>query len=228
MAITQGGSSATFTGASHIISTAQVKYGDTITVAPILVADNADCGFRGWFTPNISGIASTVENAPGTTMTMPDHNVNFHGTFNPNGFITRAEFAAIAARFDESGNTAQASFKDIYDHWANKEINTAAGNGWVLGYEDGVFKPDDFVTRAEAVTMVNRVLQRIPQSTADLLSDMTRWPDNQDTSEWYYMAIQEATNSHNYIRKNNGYEKWVALCEGRDWNTLENESFAIN
>ncbi|MBR6522218.1 MAG: InlB B-repeat-containing protein, partial [Oscillospiraceae bacterium] len=144
------------------------------------------------------------------------------GTFRPNAPITRAEFAAIAARFDLDGDASNTAFKDIYEHWGRREINIAANNGWVLGYEDGTFKPNELVTRAEAMAMVNRVLQRIPQTSADLLPDMIKWPDNQNTTKWYYMVIQEATNSHYYIRKDSGYEKWSAMREGRDWDAIEN------
>ncbi len=143
------------------------------------------------------------------------------GIFDPNANITRAEFAAIAARFDASGNTTGASFTDIYDHWAKKEINIAANNGWVLGYEDGTFRPDQYITRAEAMTLVNRVLQRIPESVDDLHPDMIVWPDNMDTDEWYYLMVQEATNSHYYVRKDNGYESWTNLREVPDWAELE-------
>jgi len=144
------------------------------------------------------------------------------GTFRPNAPITRAEFAAIAARFDLDGDASNTIFKDIYEHWGRREINIAANNGWVLGYEDGTFKPDSLVTRAEAMAMVNRVLQRIPESSADLLPGMVEWPDNQDTRKWYYMAVQEATNSHYYTRKGSGYEKWTSLREVRNWEELEN------
>ncbi len=144
-----------------------------------------------------------------------------NGNFRPDDFITRAEFAAIAARFDSNGNSSDASFTDIYEHWGQKEINTAANNGWVLGYEDGTFKPDQLITRAEAMTLVNRVLQRIPESVHDLLPDMIEWPDNMDTSKWYYLAIQEATNSHDYVHKVNGFETWIALLPVRDWTEFE-------
>jgi len=143
------------------------------------------------------------------------------GTFRPNAPITRAEFAAIASRFDLDGDASETIFEDIYEHWGQREINIAANNGWVLGYEDGTFKPDSLVTRAEAMTMVNRVLQRIPQSSADLLPGMIQWPDNRDTGKWYYLVIQEATNSHHYDRKDNGYEKWTELREPRDWEALQ-------
>ena len=145
------------------------------------------------------------------------------GTFDPTGSITRAEFAAIAARFEVNGNTTAASFTDIYEHWAQKEINVAANNGWALGYEDGTFRPDEKITRAEAMAMVNRVLQRIPESIDDLLDGMVVWPDNMDTTTWYYLTVQEATNSHYYGRRENGYEYWTELRPVRDWATLEME-----
>lgn len=144
-----------------------------------------------------------------------------NGKFGPSDPITRAEFATIAARFDKKGNAAGNSFSDIYDHWAKKEILIAVNNGWVLGYEDGAFRPNQAITRAEAMAMVNRVLQRIPESKDDLLSNMIQWPDNMDTNKWYYLTVQEATNSHFYKRKANGYEYWTELREVRDWAALE-------
>jgi len=143
------------------------------------------------------------------------------GIFDPNAYITRAEFTAIAARFDLFGTAADGSFRDIYGHWAQKEINVAVNNGWVLGYEDGTFRPDDVITRAEAITMINRVLQRIPGGVEDLLPGMTVWADNMDTSKWYYLMIQEATNSHSYIRDTSGYEYWTGLIPTPDWAELE-------
>lgn len=143
------------------------------------------------------------------------------GNFYPNASITRAQFATIAARFDAAGNTTGATFSDIYDHWAQREINVAYNNGWILGYSDGTFRPNQNITRAEAITMINRVLQRVPEHKTDLLPDMVQWPDNMDPSKWYYLAIQEATNSHDYGRKENGYEYWTVLKEVRDWSELE-------
>ncbi len=144
------------------------------------------------------------------------------GEFKPDENITRAEFAAIAARFDEkSADTNTTSFADIVNHWAENEINKAVSNGWVLGYEDGTFRPEKSITRAETMTLVNRVLQRIPESADDLLEGMIEWPDNANTQAWYYLAVQEATNSHEYNRKANGYEKWTELTEAFDWAELE-------
>ena len=143
------------------------------------------------------------------------------GNFYPNANVTRAEFAAIAARFDANGNTAGVPFDDIYEHWAQREINVAYNNGWVLGYEDGTFRPDRDLTRAEAFALINRVLQRVPEHRDDLPDDMVIWPDNMDTDKWYYLAVQEATNSHDYTRKESGYEQWTQLKEVRDWTALE-------
>ena len=117
---------------------------------------------------------------------------NFHGNDN----ITRAEFAAIAARFDKKPGNGTIYFSDTANHWAKDEIEKAARNGWINGYPDGTFLPDKKITRAEAMALVNHVLIRDPQSPEDLLEDMIKWPDNADTSKWYYLEIQEATNSH--------------------------------
>ena len=144
-----------------------------------------------------------------------------NGKFNPNAPITRAEFAAIAARFDDKANTTAVDFSDIASHWAKNEINAAANNGWINGYTDGTFRPNNKITRAEAMTLVNRVLKRLPETAEDLHNDMVKWSDNSDTSAWYYLAVQEATNSHYYDIKENKYEKWSKLRETRDWTELE-------
>lgn len=143
------------------------------------------------------------------------------GTFRPDAPVTRAEFAAIAARFDTNGNETGASFADIYGHWGQREIELAAANGWLLGYEDGTFRPDSTITRAEAITIVNRVLRRVPETADDLLPAMTAWQDNADPDAWYYLAIQEATNSHEFARRESGYEFWLSLLPCRDWTEPE-------
>lgn len=143
------------------------------------------------------------------------------GTFNPNGFITRAEFAAIAARFDSMGNEFKHSFDDVYGHWAEDEIAAAQAHGWLKGYEDGTFRPDQLITRAEAMTIVNRVLVRLPESADALHADMVIWPDNLDTTAWYYLAVQEATNSHYYERNTETTEYWTEIRAPRDWTLLE-------
>ena len=137
--------------------------------------------------------------------------------FRPNASITRAEFAAIATRFDADGNKTPASFDDIANHWAKDEIAVAANNDWVNGYEDGSFRPQNNITRAETMSLVNRVLNRKPETAEDLLSDMITFTDNADTNAWYYLAVQEATNSHyNTSKENSAYEKWTGLRKTLD------------
>ena len=143
------------------------------------------------------------------------------GTFAPNAPITRAEFAAIAARFDDKNTDTSSKFTDIASHWAKNEIGIAANKGWINGYPDGTFRPNQYITRAEAMTLVNRVLNRLPENSSDLLDSMIKWPDNSDASAWYYLAVQEATNSHYYKTKENKFEKWTELRETRDWTKLE-------
>ena len=143
------------------------------------------------------------------------------GTFAPNAPITRAEFAAIAARFDDKNTDTSSKFTDIASHWAKNEIGIAANKGWINGYPDGTFRPNQYITRAEAMTLVNRVLNRLPENSSDLLNSMIKWPDNSDASAWYYLAVQEATNSHYYKTKENKFEKWTELRKTRDWTELE-------
>ncbi len=143
------------------------------------------------------------------------------GTFRPNAPITRAEFAAIAARFDGREPDGMARFSDIRGHWGAEEISRAYQNCWVDGYPDGTFRPDRDITRAEAMTLVNRVLHRNPESPADLLSDMVIWNDNRDEDAWYYLAVQEATNSHDYHRKSNSHENWDTIEAVPNWADLE-------
>ena len=137
-------------------------------------------------------------------------------SFAPQAPITRAEFAAICARFDSGRAEENSGFTDISGHWAEKEIERAATLGWVSGYTDGSFHPDAPITRAEAMTLINRVLCRMPETKADLLDSMTKWPDNQPGA-WYYLAVQEATNSHTYEQKDSKYETWTALTAEPDW-----------
>ena len=145
------------------------------------------------------------------------------GTFAPNAPITRAEFAAIAARFDDKNTDTSSKFTDIASHWAKNEIGIAANKGWINGYPDGTFRPNQYITRAEAMTLVNRVLNRLPENSSDLLDSMIKWPDNSDASAWYYLAVQEATNSHSYSdkSKDDKYEKWTTIRDARDWTELE-------
>ena len=136
--------------------------------------------------------------------------------FDPNASITRAEFAAICARFNTKPVENSGSFSDISGHWAENEIERAAAFGWISGYPDGTFRPDARITRAEAMTMINRVLCRMPQSESDLLDSMVTWPDNKP-SDWHYLAVQEATNSHDFNRQGEVGESWTKLTSVPDW-----------
>ena len=146
------------------------------------------------------------------------------GTFQPNGYITRAEFATIAIRFFSGVYEGEDLFPDIKGHWAEDYINNAANKGLVKGYEDGTFGPDRYITRAEAVTLVNRTLNRHPHNDS-LHQDMLRWPDNMDTSKWYYADMQEATNSHEPDKNKSTADKeyWGKMLPIRDWEALEKE-----
>ena len=148
-----------------------------------------------------------------------------NGTFKPNGNITRAEFATIAVRFFEATYEGENLFPDIDGHWAQDYINEAANAGIVDGYPDGTFGPQKLITRAEAMTMVNRTIDRHPHED-HLLDDMIVWPDNPETA-WYYEQVQEATNSHEYTMntddEQNPYEIWTELLPVRDWAQLEKE-----
>ena len=137
-------------------------------------------------------------------------------SFDPDASITRAEFAAICARFNTKPVENSGSFSDISGHWAENEIERAAAFGWISGYPDGTFRPDARITRAEAMTMINRVLCRMPQSKSDLLDSMVTWPDNKP-SDWHYLAVQEATNSHDFDRKGEVGESWTKLTSVPDW-----------
>ena len=141
------------------------------------------------------------------------------GSFKPDQAVTRAEFfKMVAMLYSDTLNTPITGgiFKDINGHWAEKYIERAATLGWIAGYSDGTFRPGNYITRAEAMTMINRVLCRMPQSEDDLLNGMTVWPDNHPT-DWHYLAVQEATNSHDFDRKGEVNEKWTKLTNGSDW-----------
>ena len=171
----------------------------------------SDVAATSWYNTAVSTLSSM-----GIITGYPD------GTFRPNAAITRAEFAAIAARFDNDGDKTAAKFSDIATHWAKDEISIAYNNGWITGYPDGTFGPQRDITRAETMTLVNRVLNRQPETEDDLLPNMTVWTDNANPKAWYYLAVQEATNSHYYkFKTNSKYEQWTALRETRDWKALE-------
>ena len=171
----------------------------------------SDVAATSWYNTAVSTLSSM-----GIITGYPD------GTFRPNAAITRAEFAAIAARFDSNGDKTTAKFSDIANHWAKDEISIAYNNGWINGYPNGTFGPQRDITRAETMTLVNRVLNRQPETEDDLLPNMTVWTDNANPNAWYYLAVQEATNSHYYkFKTNSQYEKWTELRETRDWTQLE-------
>ena len=142
-------------------------------------------------------------------------------TFDPKAPITRAQFAAICARFDTGKSSGTQTFSDIQGHWAEKYIERAAELGWIKGFEDGTFRPDTYITRAQAMTMINRVLNRIPEDESDLLPGMNVWPDC-NPGDWFYLAVQEATNSHDFEHKAGNYETWTKLMKNPDWTRYEN------
>ena len=173
-----------------------------------LTKDNAcsDVSGTAWYAAAVSTLSKM-----GVISGYPD------GTFRPNASITRAEFAAMIARFDETAKSADTPFTDISGHWAENAIGKAYGNGWVEGSSKTVFCPESNLTRAETATLLNRVLHRLPEKESDLLANQIVWPDNPETF-WGYLAIQEATNSHEYERKADGvHETQTAKRENRDW-----------
>ena len=164
-----------------------------------------DVAFGKWYNKSISTMAK-IGIVKGRTA----------NAFAPNAPITRAEFAAICSRFDRSNVEIKSDFNDISGHWAEKEIRRAASLGWIKGYADGSFKPDQNITRAEAASMINRMLHRLPETVDDLLDGMIQWPDNQP-SDWYYINMQEATNSHDFKQKGEINEHWTKLTENPNW-----------
>ena len=164
-----------------------------------------DVAFGKWYNKSISTMAK-IGIVKGRTA----------NAFAPNAPITRAEFAAICSRFDRSNVEIKSDFNDISGHWAEKEIRRAASLGWIKGYAAGSFKPDQNITRAEAASMINRMLHRLPETADDLLDGMIQWPDNQP-SDWYYINMQEATNSHDFKQKGEINEYWTKLTANPDW-----------
>ena len=164
-----------------------------------------DVAFGKWYNKSISTMAK-IGIVKGRTA----------NTFVPNAPITRAEFAAICSRFDRSNVEIKSDFNDISGHWAENEIRRAASLGWIQGYTDGSFKPDQNITRAEAASMINRMLHRLPETVDDLLDGMIQWSDNQP-SDWYYINMQEATNSHDFKQKGEINEHWTKLTANPDW-----------
>ena len=170
--------------------------------------DFTDVNGSAWYANTVA----TLSNA-GILAGYPD------GSFRPNDPITRAEFAAIATRFDDLA-AADSTFTDIDGHWAEDAINAAYGAGWVGGYPDGTFRPNNNITRAEVMSLVNRVLDREVDEDG-MLDDMLTWIDN-EPGTWYYEAVQEATNSHDYEREDaDSVETWTQINEPIDWDQVE-------
>lgn len=180
-------------------------------------------------TNNYSDVKDTdwCNNAISTLSNMGILKGDKDGRFRPNDPVTRAEFAAIAARFSDGAADDYADFSDVpKDYWASKEIAKAARLGWIKGYKDGTFHPKSNITRAEAMTLVNRVLERGVDEDG-LAKDAIQWADNKP-GDWYYYDVQEATNSHEYARTDKPidgqsfcYEEWIKLKENRNWAELE-------
>ena len=142
-------------------------------------------------------------------------------TFDPEAPITRAQFAAICARFDTGAGGTTQTFSDISGRWAEEYIRRVAGLGWIKGFEDGTFRPDTYITRAQAMTMINRVLNRIPEENSDLPAGMNTWPDC-NPGDWFSLAVQEATNAHAFTHKAGNYETWTGMNKNPDWTQYEN------
>lgn len=142
------------------------------------------------------------------------------GSFKPNASITRAEFAAVAARFldDSYVDDGKGDFSDTADHWAASYIRLAAKAGWING-SGNRFDPEEYITRAQVMTIVNRMLDRTPDKD-HMLPSMKTWTDNPEGT-WYYEAVQEATNEHDYTRDEMSVETWTLVKQHRDWAAIE-------
>lgn len=211
---------------------AQITRGEVATIYFRMLTDEARNKY--WSTSNpypdvapntwCNNAISTMTNA-GVVQGYKD------GLFRQNAPITRGEFAAMAARFFDVEYSGPDKFSDIDDHWAKDYINKAAEAGIILGYKDGTFQPERYISRAEAILIFNRVLERHPDKD-HLLDDMITWPDNMDPDEFFYADVQEATNSHDYEMKKDPrgetYEVWTKLQPVRDWAAFENEWATAN
>jgi pilin isopeptide linkage protein len=177
----------------------------------------SDVSNNAWYSTAVSAMSMS-----GTIIGYPD------GTFRPDAPVSRGELATIVARLGLAQGmktTYSPAFNDVAGHWAEQNISYASAIGWLEGYPDGSFRPEETATRAEFITLVNRILERVPESAADLLTDgMVTWKDNSDPNIWYYLAIQEATNSHMAAQKskkvpgvNFYYEYWTELLPTPNW-----------
>ena len=166
--------------------------------------------------------AVSTLNAAGLILDIQD------GMFLPNQPITRAEFSVMAAKFTKmTASTQTSSFIDVpSDHWAAAEIALIEQQGWIKGDGNGYFRPDATITRAEAMAIVNRMLERAVEKE-HMIPTMIQWADN-PTANWYYEDVQEATNSHTFVRltkqvpgENYFYEEWQLLLTNPNWAELE-------
>lgn len=182
-------------------------------------------------TNSYTDVASTdwYNNAISTLSNMGIISGDPSGAFRPDDSITRAEFTKIAVGFfDKAGDYVDGTYDDVSSSdWYADFIDAAVDLGLIEGYPDGTIRPEATITRAEACTIVNRTLGRVPDKDHLLPADEMRvWPDNSDTNEWYYAQIQEATNSHDYEwigEENDQIENWTEKLEDRDWAQLERE-----
>jgi uncharacterized repeat protein (TIGR02543 family) len=210
---------------------ANISRGETTTIFFRLMTDASRNSY--WKTTNTFSDVTSANWYNNAVSTM--ENANFvkgfkNGTFCGNKPITRAEFAVIAARANGADGkyTGSDKFSDISSCWAEGYINDAADMGLIAGYTDGTFKPNAYITRAEAMTLVNRFLGRDKVNSTSLISGMITWPDNMNPSAWYYYAVQEATNSHDFTRQENNYETWTKITAVRDWAALEKVWSTVN
>ena len=188
-----------------------VKYNETANKP----ADPTKSGytFAGWYTEE--KLTNKYDFATPVT-----GNITLYAKWTRN--YTPRPYTPPTVVIEAGGDKTAAKFSDIANHWAKDEISIAYNNGWITGYPDGTFDPQRDITRAETMTLVNRILNRQPETEDDLLPNMTVWTDNANPKAWYYLAVQEATNSHYYkFKTNSKYEKWTELRETRDWTQLE-------
>jgi len=169
----------------------------------------SDVNSHQWFNNEVS----TMTNM-GVLRGLPD------GTFAPGRDITRAEVAAIVARFFEADDPGQSTFTDISGHWAEDYINLVAYFGWVNGYADGTFRPNQSITRAQFTAIITRMLDRVPDSIDALMDGRTHWPDKTNQNAWYYLYMQEASHSTEFERLPNGNLVWTAILPHIDWSLL--------
>ena len=176
-------------------------------------------------TNNFNDVKKTAwyNNALSTMENIKVIEADANGNYRPNEAITRAEFTVLLSKFFNETGTKNHNFTDIKGHIAESEIARVVAKGWIEGYADSTFRPDEKITRAETVKLINRILERTPDINK-LLPNMIEFKDSQDVDKWYYVEIQEAANSHEYTRSDSkSTETWTKLLPVRDWVALEKE-----